>query len=252
MPQPDGPLQPDPSAAARCRGRAQRQFRSSLGTFCMFMGRSLHQKWAFPRDAASGSFRRSSFVVMWCVHGVSSMSGARFDSLGDGLRLAYREDGSGDDMARCGFFWLGGFMSDMTAARRRALRAWLAIRAGRRCASTIRVMANRAANSPMARSRPGLTSPSTCSRNHTAGRRIVIGSSMGGWLALLLYRWLLTHDPARRAAHRRTCADRARRRHDGRPHVGQLRAVSPGGSGRKGRLAAALALWRSLSDHGCG
>ena len=49
------------------------------------------------------------------------MSGARFDSLGDGLRLAYREDGSGDDMARCGFFWLGGFMSDMTGSKAESL-----------------------------------------------------------------------------------------------------------------------------------
>jgi len=49
------------------------------------------------------------------------MSGAQFDSFGDGLRLAYREDGSGDDMARCGFFWLGGFMSEMTGGKAESL-----------------------------------------------------------------------------------------------------------------------------------
>jgi len=49
------------------------------------------------------------------------MAGAQFDSFGDGLRLAYREDGSGDDMARCGFFWLGGFMSEMTGGKAESL-----------------------------------------------------------------------------------------------------------------------------------
>ena len=37
------------------------------------------------------------------------------------LRESYREDGSGDDMARCGFFWLGGFMSDMTGSKAESL-----------------------------------------------------------------------------------------------------------------------------------
>jgi pimeloyl-ACP methyl ester carboxylesterase len=139
-------------------------------------------------------------VVMWCVHGVSSMSGARFDSLGDGLRLAYREDGSGDDMARCGFFWLGGFMSDMTGSKAESL-AGLA-RDSRRPSLRFDYSGHGESGGEFTDGTISawLDQSLHMFRNHTAGRRIVIGSSMGGWIALLLYRWLLTHDP--RAARR--------------------------------------------------
>lgn len=128
------------------------------------------------------------------------MSGIQFDSLSGDIDLAFCEDGGGDDMGRCGFFWLGGFKSDMAGSKAESLAAL-----AREC----RRPSLRFDYSGHGRS-GGLFVDGTISawleqtlhmfRRHTNGRRVVIGSSMGGWLALLLLQALQKRDP--RAARR--------------------------------------------------
>jgi hypothetical protein len=48
------------------------------------------------------------------------MTDIKFETAPDGTRLAYCEDG-GEDVGRCGLFWLGGFRSDMTGSKAEAL-----------------------------------------------------------------------------------------------------------------------------------
>lgn len=122
------------------------------------------------------------------------MAETQFEQMPDGTRIAYREDGGGDTLGRCGFFWLGGFNSDMEGAkagtiatlardtRRPSLRfdySGHGKSGGLFADGTISIWLAQAAHMFTARA---------------PGRRIVIGSSMGGWLALLLLRKLLAED----------------------------------------------------------
>jgi len=119
-----------------------------------------------------------------------------------GYRLAYMKDGAADDIGPCGIFWLGGFKSEMTGTKAENL-ADLA-RATRR--NLLRFDYSGHGQSD------GLFVDGTISQwleqathmflRHTQNPRIVVGSSMGGWLALLLVRRLLKEDPlaARRIA----------------------------------------------------
>lgn len=128
------------------------------------------------------------------------MHDIQYSLTGDGNRLAFREDGGGDDMGRCGFFWLGGFMSDMEGTKAETL-AGLA-RESRRPSLRFDYSGHGKSG--------GLFVDGTISAwleqalhmftRYTGGRRIVVGSSMGGWLALLLLRKLQQSDP--RAARR--------------------------------------------------
>ena len=45
------------------------------------------------------------------------MAGVDFEQGPGGVKLAFLQDGAADDLGRCGFFWLGGFMSDMLGPR---------------------------------------------------------------------------------------------------------------------------------------
>ena len=108
-------------------------------------------------------------------------SALRFEEFA-GTQLACREDGGSD---RCGFFWLGGFRSDMTGTKAEAIAA-LARETGRPC---LRFDYSGHGQSG------GAFEDGTISAwgaqalhmfNRCKGKRIVIGSSMGGWLALLL------------------------------------------------------------------
>jgi pimeloyl-ACP methyl ester carboxylesterase len=119
-----------------------------------------------------------------------------------GTRLAYMKDGAAGDISPCGFFWLGGYKSEMSGTKAEAL-ADLA-RATRR--NLLRFDYSGHGRSD------GLFVDGTISAwleqsahmflTHTANQRIVVGSSMGGWLALLLLRKLMREDPfaARRIA----------------------------------------------------
>jgi len=114
----------------------------------------------------------------------------------EGDRIAWREDGPPPQPeGPTGLFWLSGFRSDMCGTKAAALAAHAAA-VGRPCfrfdysghgesggdfaAGTISRWLGEAS--------AGFTARAT-------GRRIVIGSSMGGWLALLMLRRLATIDP---------------------------------------------------------
>ena len=49
------------------------------------------------------------------------MASVDFEQGPDGTKLAYMQDGPADDVGRCGFFWLGGFMSEMTGSKAEAI-----------------------------------------------------------------------------------------------------------------------------------
>ena len=117
-----------------------------------------------------------------------------------GPALAYRIDGGGDEVGRCGFLFLGGFKSEMTgkkgealaelarATRRRTLRfdySGHGASAGKFTDGTISAWAEQAMHMYLA---------------HTRSKIVVVGSSMGGWLALHLARRLKLEDPV---GHRR-------------------------------------------------
>ncbi len=108
--------------------------------------------------------------------------------------LAFKTDGAPDEIGRCGFFWLGGFKSDMMGSKAESL-AELA-RSSRR--NLLRFDYSGHGQSS------GLFTDGTISAwldqavhmflRHTTSKRIIVGSSMGGWLALLLARRLRDED----------------------------------------------------------
>lgn len=121
------------------------------------------------------------------------MTSIKFENA-HGVQIAYRQDGS-EQNGRCGFFWLGGFKSDMEGSKAESL-ATLAGRTGR--------PSLRFDYSGHGASGGGFTDGTisawleqSCHMFLTKaeGPRIVVGSSMGGWLALLLYRHMTRTDP---------------------------------------------------------
>ena len=146
-----------------------------------------------------------------------------------------------------GLFWLSGFNSDMRGTKAQALDAWAA-RKGRAC---VRFDYSGHGESG------GAFTDGTIGRwleeslavfdRFCAGPQVVVGSSMGGWLALLL---------AREVAKRQSG-----------PTLAGLVLIAPApdfteelmwkglsaevraGDRDEGPVAAAVGLWRSLSDH---
>ena len=126
------------------------------------------------------------------------MTSIKFETAPDGTEIAYREDG-GEDFGRCGLFWLGGFKSDMTGSKAEALAALA--RDTRRSSFRFDYSGHGASGGFFV---DGTISGWLNQATHmftkkAAGKRIIIGSSMGGWIAMLLYR-ALQRDP--RAAKR--------------------------------------------------
>jgi pimeloyl-ACP methyl ester carboxylesterase len=121
------------------------------------------------------------------------MADIQFESMPDGTRIAYREDG-GDALGRCGFFWLGGFNSDMDGSKAGAI-ATLA-RDTRRPALRFDYSGHGKSGGRFADGTISLWLEQALHMfaKRALGRRIIIGSSMGGWLALLLLRQLLRED----------------------------------------------------------
>jgi pimeloyl-ACP methyl ester carboxylesterase len=128
------------------------------------------------------------------IRGIRFMATTVFDDKLGGFKLAYRQDGGADELGLTGFFWLGGFKSAMSGTKGEAL-ADLARSSRRRC---LRFDYSGHGESS------GLFADGTISAwleqavhmflTHTKGRRIIVGSSMGGWLALLLARRLRNED----------------------------------------------------------
>lgn len=123
------------------------------------------------------------------------MTDIKFENAPDGSPIAYRLDGK-DDLGRCGFVWLGGYKSDMEGSKAAALAALA--RETRRPGLRFDYSGHGASG--------GLFVDGTISKwleqsahmllTHGKGPRILVGSSMGGWLALLLCRHLQRTSPA--------------------------------------------------------
>ena len=95
--------------------------------------------------------------------------------------------------SRCGYFWLGGYKSDMTGSKAEAVAA-LAHEEGRSCLR----FDYSGHGASGGRFEDGTISRWLAEAVHffrrTEGRQVVLGSSMGGFLALLLLRRLLAED----------------------------------------------------------
>lgn len=121
---------------------------------------------------------------------------AEFHQMPDGTDIAYVCDGS--PAASCGTFWLGGFKSDMRGTKAEVLATHARV-TGR---SFVRFDYSGHGESS------GAFVDGTISKwldeavavfeNHAPGKRVLIGSSMGGWIALLLVRRLIADGQADR------------------------------------------------------
>ncbi|MDH3740076.1 MAG: alpha/beta fold hydrolase [Hyphomicrobiales bacterium] len=108
-----------------------------------------------------------------------------------GIELAWQSDGpQGTKNGPTGFFWLGGLMSDMTGSKAQVL-AELAQKTGRNCIrfdySGHGASGGAFRNGTISK---WLDEALQMFTTRSPGPRIVIGSSMGGWLALLLAKHL--------------------------------------------------------------
>ncbi|MDE2384134.1 MAG: alpha/beta fold hydrolase [Alphaproteobacteria bacterium] len=112
-----------------------------------------------------------------------------------GIELAYQVDGSADAYGPCGFLFLGGFKSDMTGKKAEALAE---------LARSTRRRALRFDYSGHGQSGGAFTDGTISAWleqclhmfiAHTHSKVVVVGSSMGGWLAQLLARKLRLEDP---------------------------------------------------------
>ncbi len=113
-----------------------------------------------------------------------------------GEEIAWINDGAAPlEKGPCGLFWLGGFMSDMEGSKAAALAA-IAAMTGR---SAVRFDYSGHGRSGGAFEAgtigKWLAEAEAVFRQVAAGPRIVIGSSMGGWIALLLARRLMREAP---------------------------------------------------------
>ncbi|HUR44220.1 MAG TPA: alpha/beta fold hydrolase [Aestuariivirga sp.] len=124
------------------------------------------------------------------------MAEIQFEKLADGTAIAYREDGGSGALGRCGFFWLGGLKSDMEGAKAETI-AGLARETRRPSLRFDYGGHGRSGGLFVDGTISGWLSQSLhMFARKSRGRRIVVGSSMGGWLALLLLRKLLAEDQA--------------------------------------------------------
>ncbi len=114
-----------------------------------------------------------------------------FASIAPGASIAFHKSpAQSDSVHQPGLFWLGGFKSSMDGTKASALAAWAEDRG---LACTRFDYSGHGASS-------GRLEDGTISAwlgeslamfdQHTEDPQIIIGSSMGGWLAMLLYRHL--------------------------------------------------------------
>jgi pimeloyl-ACP methyl ester carboxylesterase len=123
------------------------------------------------------------------------MTRVEFDQFPGNAKIAFMTEGPPDDRLSTGFFWLGGFMSDMTGSKAESL-AELA-RATRRSFLRFDYWGHGQSEGEFTDGTISiwLEQATHMFIKHTRGRRIVVGSSMGGWLALLLMQKLRLEDP---------------------------------------------------------
>lgn len=109
----------------------------------------------------------------------------QFLNLSAGKKIAYIEDAGSDDAA-CGVMWLSGFNSDMTAIKASHLAQW----AGEQNLACVRFdYSGHGASS--GRFEDGTigdwaNEASVIFNDITKGPQILVGSSMGGWISLLV------------------------------------------------------------------
>ncbi len=124
------------------------------------------------------------------------MAQPQFMTIRQDTSLAFRHDGKPDTAnGPTGLFWLGGFMSDMEGSKAQTL-ADLAIKQDR---PNVRFDYSGHGQST-GQFRDGtiskwLEESVAVFKGQTCGPRVIIGSSMGGWLALLMYRYLQAASP---------------------------------------------------------
>lgn len=124
---------------------------------------------------------------------------ANHHKMPDGTDIAWIADGAAPDAAgTCGTFWLGGFKSDMRGTKAEVL-ADHARRTGR---SFVRLDYSGHGESSGAfvdgTISAWLDQAQAVFENHAAGKRVLVGSSMGGWIAMLLARRLIRSGQAQR------------------------------------------------------
>lgn len=117
------------------------------------------------------------------------MTDIKFENPAGQPPIAYRIDGQGNP-GRCGVVWLGGFKSDMTGSKAEALAA-LARETGRPCLR-FDYSGHGASGGSFVDGTISAWLEQSCHMvlSHAEGRCILVGSSMGGWLTLLVYRRL--------------------------------------------------------------
>jgi pimeloyl-ACP methyl ester carboxylesterase len=118
----------------------------------------------------------------------------RFLSVGTGAderQIAFlKVAGTGQGAGQPGLFWLGGFKSDMRSTKASALLAWAETRG--RAALALDYSGHGESSGSLEDGTIGrwFEEALTVFRAETHGPQIVLGSSMGGWIALLLARAL--------------------------------------------------------------
>ncbi|MDP4824004.1 MAG: alpha/beta hydrolase [Aestuariivirgaceae bacterium] len=118
-----------------------------------------------------------------------SADSPQFHEIRPGVRLAYLKEGAADG-TRAGLIWLGGLRSDMTGTKAAALAAHA--KAGGRACLRFDYTGHGASDGAFtdATISDWLSECEAMFLAHTAGPTVICGSSMGGWLALLLARRL--------------------------------------------------------------
>ena len=115
------------------------------------------------------------------------------------VRLAYRSRG-GEGQTRPGVVWLGGFRSDMLSTKAARLDAWAA--ATGRAFLRFDYSGHGESEGDFEQGTIGRWTQESLEvfRTRTTGPQIVVGSSMGGWIALLLARALAQSGESARLA----------------------------------------------------
>ena len=114
-----------------------------------------------------------------------------FVPFGQETRLAVQSQVANEGMRNApGVFWLGGFKSSMDGTKATALAAWAADQG--LAATRFDYSGHGASDGAFEEGTISawLAQSTAVFERYTAGPQIIIGSSMGGWLAMLLYRHL--------------------------------------------------------------